>query len=448
MKVHNIVLRKQPNDDFDISVPESEAKIVIDTYGQGGDFMVSTNVFELLKKSRLVPDTNVRDLVHLAIGVYAADQLVARNMHGFQGWSRHFKVYLPVSSLKEWENCSTILAELLSFLSGDKWQFQIREDIPTAPVPELPLKPNPDNIQIATLFSGGLDSLIGTLDQLELGASVALISHYKRGSEGKVQTALLERLKTHYKKSTISSFQFYVQPNQKSEETSKERSSRARSFLFLCLGVTVANALGREIELLLPENGLISLNVPLTGTRLSSHSTRTTHPYFIQKLQELLSELAVANRVRNPYQFYTKGEMMKSCSNVRLLSKLAPETLSCSHPEISRMKKRPPGLHCGYCVPCIIRRASENHSGISGTTYVEDLDSSKLEGTQSGSDLRAFKLALSRLKGKSDRSLAFEILASGPLRFSDISDLAAFIGVYKRGMEEVRALIYGGNEAT
>ena len=99
MKVHNIILRKQPNDDFDISVPESEAKIVIDTYGQGGDFMVSTNVFELLNKGRLVPDTNVRDLVHLAIGVYAADQLVARNMHGFQGWSRHFKVYLPVTSL-------------------------------------------------------------------------------------------------------------------------------------------------------------------------------------------------------------------------------------------------------------------------------------------------------------------------------------------------------------
>lgn len=37
-------------------------------------------------------------------------------------------------------------------------------------------------------------------------------------------------------------------------------------------------------ELLVPENGLIALNVPLDETRVGSFSTRTTHPlsFFVE----------------------------------------------------------------------------------------------------------------------------------------------------------------------
>src|SRR5690606_3672172 len=39
---------------------------------------------------------------------------------------------------------------------------------------------------------------------------------------------------------------------------------RSRSFLFLALGLYAAAALGDRAPLLIPENGMIALNVPLT----------------------------------------------------------------------------------------------------------------------------------------------------------------------------------------
>jgi hypothetical protein len=66
---------------------------------------------------------------------------------------------------------------------------------------------------------------------------------------------------------------------------------RSRSLLFFALGTAVAAALGEAVPLRVPENGLVSLNVPLTGTRLSSLSTRTTHPYFMERLAACVAAL-------------------------------------------------------------------------------------------------------------------------------------------------------------
>ena len=67
---------------------------------------------------------------------------------------------------------------------------------------------------------------------------------------------------------------------------------------------------GDVVELLIPENGFISLNIPLTPLRLGSLSTRTTHPLFIQQMQDILDALDFRVRLSNPYQFKTKGEML------------------------------------------------------------------------------------------------------------------------------------------
>ena len=42
----------------------------------------------------------------------------------------------------------------------------------------------------------------------------------------------------------------------------------------------------KKIDILVPENGVISINVPLTVRRVGTLSTRTTHPYFIQEIQK------------------------------------------------------------------------------------------------------------------------------------------------------------------
>ena len=137
----------------------------------------------------------------------------------------------------------------------------------------------------------------------------------------------------------------------------KERSQRARSLIFLAYGVLVASALrrhkdGKVIDLYVCENGFISINPALTGSRLGSLSTRTTHPVFISVYQELLDIAGLAVKVRNPYQFKTKGEMLAGCQDQPFLAKFAAESTSCGR------FARNGFVHCGRCLPCLIRRAA------------------------------------------------------------------------------------------
>src|SRR5262249_6827304 len=129
-------------------------------------------------------------------------------------------------------------------------------------------------------------------------------------------------------------------------------------FLFLALGTTVANAIGENTPLFIPENGLISLNVPLTSARSGTLSTRTTHPFFISLYEELLDSLGIPIKIEMPYRFCTKGEILQNAKGQTTLQAGARVTMSCARPSAGRYQKRSPGKHCGYCVPCLIRRAA------------------------------------------------------------------------------------------
>lgn len=444
MNIWNIIIKQQEKDIFDVEIPSTEMKLTINT-GQQDEHksMLSSNVFKELKKHNLILNTNVSDLLHLALGVYTADQVVSRSEQGYQGWSRHFKLYVPVSALNEWNSSGEKLADILSFLSGDKWEVFFRKnEINEIRKLELFANPNTEKIKNVSLFSGGLDSFIGALDLLKEKEKVAFVSHYKRGSEGSVQTKLYDKLKEKYGKDSFVQYQFYVQPNQHHKDAKKEGSSRARSFLFMCLGIAVANSIDEQANFIIPENGLISLNVPLTGTRVGSHSTRTTHPFYLRTFKEIIATIGIKNPLSNPYQFRTKGEMMMECKEQSLLKKLGPETLSCSHSENSRYAGLSPGIHCGYCVPCIIRQAAEKKGNLFTTPYVYSvLKAPPPKTRKSGSDIRAFKLALERMKNKSKQSLMFDVLSSGPVPTDDYEEFAKYIDVYERGMKEVKTFL-------
>lgn len=438
MKTWHVIIKQDEKESFDVVCPEGEEKITIPTANYENEVVSTGYVFEELNKnSNIVPSVNAYDLLCIALGIYATDQIISR-ADGYQGWSRYFKIYIPVNSKSDWEIIKEDFQNLLSFLSGDKWEIVFRE-IASAYKPDFSKRINQNNIQVVSLFSGGLDSFISAIDILESGRKPAFVSHYKKGgNDAKIQDDLQKQLKEKYGKDSFERFQMYVQPRQKNNPSHGENTSRARSFLFLSLGVAVSNGYGDDVEMIVPENGLISLNVPLTGTRLSSHSTRTTHPYYLSMFISMLRKLGIQNKIHNPYQFYTKGEMMVNCRNQDFLKKTYRESISCSHPSNSRYRKKSPGLHCGYCVPCIIRQASENRSKTTLTEYDWDIKHSPPgQTTQSGSDLRAFKIALERLKGKKDHTILMNIMSTGPLPFDDKQELEKYIGVYKRGMKEV-----------
>ena len=196
----------------------------------------------------------VRDvLIHgeSSLGIYTTDQVVSRKIYGFQEWSRHFRLYMPVSSLEKWENAKEDLEKLLSFLSGDKWEIFFRQKaIIEGKQTKLINDANPEKIEKVALFSGGMDSFIGALDLLEGKNKVSFVSHYKRGADKSAQTKLYENLRKKYGDDSFTNYQFYVQPNQQHKNATKEETSRARSFLFLCLGLVIANTLDENIEFL------------------------------------------------------------------------------------------------------------------------------------------------------------------------------------------------------
>ena len=68
--------------------------------------------------------------------------------------------------------------------------------------------------------------------------------------------------------------------------------------------------------------------------------------------QELLDAAALKVTVKNPYQFKTKGEMLRDCRDQAFLSKHAADTTSCGRYARNGWK------HCGRCLPCLIRRAA------------------------------------------------------------------------------------------
>ena len=102
-------------------------------------------------------------------------------------------------------------------------------------------------------------------------------------------------------------------------EYDKETTLRSRSFLFLSMAVLVADSIDETMPVHIPENGTISLNYPLTPSRRSSCSTRTTHPHFVELMEEFLRAIGLNHSIINDYQTCTKGEMVEECADQDLL---------------------------------------------------------------------------------------------------------------------------------
>jgi hypothetical protein len=443
MSIFHITLRNRPDDSFTPTLEGDDQLLTIPLYHQAGELiLISETIFDQLARHNASLSVQMWDLLRLALTVYATDQYVSRAQHGYQGWSRYLRCYIPVAAPNRWNEIKPTLETLLSFLSGDHWTFQFREEQPTLYSVYEPR--NPDGLTQVCLFSGGLDSLIGAMEQIEDGQRTALISHYKRGgAESTSQDSLIRAFREHYPPGVFRHFQFYVQPMHKHPlAVGKENSQRARSFLFVCLGLAIANSLGGTVPLIIPENGLISLNVPLTITRIGSHSTRTTHPFYIHMFGQLLDGLGIETKLRNPYQFHTKGEMLQPHRQSPLLTGHFEQSNSCSHPDIMRRAGERPNQHCGYCVPCIIRRASLQTIGLEDSYYFKDIiREPPSPTTEPGNNVQAFLLALQRIKSRKPEHLLFDVLRPGPLSFFNQGDINRCIATYKRGMLEVDQLL-------
>ena len=380
----------------------------------------------------LVPQAE--DLLHLALAVYTADLRVSRVL-AEDRWSRNFVVYLPVLERDRWQANQQHAERTLGYLTGDTWELRFRQRQKVEPsiedVDELP------TIEKICLFSGGLDSTIGAIDLLADGLQVGLVGHHGAGATNSFQVDVCDAVTRAYPEQ-VTPFMFHAQPPRHKIKDG-EPSMRSRSFLFFAMGVAVASTVGPGTPLVVAENGFISLNVPLTPARSGSASTRTTHPHYVSLFRELLRGLSLHVPFELPFRFRTKGEMLATCKNQALLAEITPLTMSCSHDAAGRFQGLSPGNHCGYCVPCIIRRAATTFVGIPDANYNVDVRTdAPNHQTDGGRDLRAFQIAIARDGNISVDQAVFRILGQGPLPSADITDYAQ---MYIRGLNEVRSFL-------
>lgn len=404
-----------------------------------GTFDTGVGLRELLDSIRSrgwsIPELAI-DLASLAFSVYAADMGVPRSLSQ-DSWTREICLDVPVSDPKRWKSQRGTLTQLLNYLTGDRWFFVFR---PRDAAPDY--NANVDTSDAAecptiSLFSGGLDSLVGAIDVLaQDDAHLLCISHAGDGLTSGVQHEVLAALKKAYP-DRADHLRVWYAPKSLLKDHATEKTTRGRSFLFFAAAAVTAATQAtakNSIEVLIPENGFISLNVPLDPLRLGAHSTRTTHPFVLRLWNELLKGLELEVTLRNPYQFMTKGEMFNQCANKKLLKALLPGTMSCSSPTKARWKKRPP-QHCGHCVPCIIRRAAVQKAfGPDSTKYTVTFKRSVDPTTSAGRNVRAFQRAIA--VNMDARIASIVVHSAGPLS-RDIR----FAEIYMRGLTEVNNLV-------
>lgn len=363
--------------------PGLAAQIHLDEPGRAG-YPLHHDLGQLLA-APFAPGEAAQSFLLMALGIWAADKLLPRR-DAPDAWTREIVLHLPVP--EAWGALTPDLARVLNFLTGDDWAIK-----PRAARIDLSFQgtwPHPWRPQAVALFSGGLDSLTGAIDLLEEGQRLILVSHHDFGQLASVQQGLAAALAQHYPGRVHHlglRLQFPEAP---------ELTLRSRSLLYLALGLVTAAAFGEGTPLLVPENGWISLNPPLTGNRLGAYSTRTTHPHFLAQLNSLWPRASLRHPLTNPYQDRTKGEMLLGCRNPGLLRELFPRTISCSRPVVSRWQRQPAGA-CGYCYPCLMRRAALHRQGWDdGAHYRLDVLAAPetLRHRTRGRDLRALLLAL------------------------------------------------------
>ena len=421
--------------------PDNVHVALYDGPSMSGFPRVGSSAKEAVRRLGLPVDARCFDLLTVALAVVAADTFVRRDLQSEVGWGRTLRLIIPLANPAAWDEVTPVLGQALGFLTGDRWSFELRDGgvPPPSPMTRRSSLVQVEKADLVCLFSGGLDSTIGVLDLKAAGHVPLLVSHAYTGDSGKQQDIQADAFPE------LPRLAMLANPSWPLLKTLDKKgfdiTMRGRSFGFLGMAAIAASVLAPFLQerarLVVPENGFIAINAPLTRRRLGSLSTRTTHPHFLSMMQEVFDRLGVPAIIDNPYEHKTKGEMIRECAAPGPLATLAATTVSCGKWKRARVQ-------CGRCVPCLVRRASFHAAEVDENptqpyTYGEppDILASKDRG-----DL----LALGTAARWSPEDLAQAVGASGPLP-PDPVERGRYEDVVRRGLIEVRAYLADANVA-
>jgi 7-cyano-7-deazaguanine synthase in queuosine biosynthesis len=377
------------------------------------------------------------DFLIICASVYAIDKIVPRSSTG-DLWMRKLEVTIPVREIDRWKKVAEELSECVSFLTGDEWEFsfsQAERDFKQRRQNRRKKAKGFPKSPIVSLLSGGLDSFIGALDLLHehKDAKLLFVSHYDGHVSGPAsdQEKLRQLLSARFL-NRVSHLQVRTGVRIDDEEEEKyqfETSFRSRSLMFLGLATYAALKIGPETPIIIPENGPISLNMPLNPSRRGACSTRTVHPFFIELVSEVLRLAGIENPIINPYILKTKGEMTRECKIQDVLKEGHGFTNSCGKAGRKTHWKNRKARACGACVPCLLRRAALHSADLD----TEDYGNDALK--YSPADFPDFHALLGLVRrNPSEQAIKKSLLANGRLK---VTKLSRYADVVRRMIDEV-----------
>jgi 7-cyano-7-deazaguanine synthase in queuosine biosynthesis len=299
------------------------------------------------------------DLLEIAAYVYCADQAISRGGDAEIGmgsaWRRDFRFVIPVRNPNHWSNRKVLepLCDALAFLSEDDYAFEFEEATNPVPVDKY-LELNGDEAASfkadeVVLFSGGLDSLSGAVEELAVGTKrIALVSHRSSSKIFDYQKRLVAELKQRFPKNVMH---IPVLITRQEPLRVQEHTQRSRSFLYGALACVVARLFGNT-RIRFFENGVVSINLPISEQVVGARATRTTHPLVLGRFREFFSAaVAQSIDIENPFIWKTKADVIKTIV-AHGYGPLIKHTVSCTRSyDLTKLH-----THCGRCSQCIDRR--------------------------------------------------------------------------------------------
>jgi len=360
-----------------------------------------------------VPDL-LADLLEIAAYVFCADQRASRGSDKLKEygnhWRRDLQFNIPVRCPDVWSDTQVQkeLCDTLGFLSDDAYTFEFTLSENPAEIQEqyfpnlIDAAPSVDEV---ALFSGGIDSFAGAVnDIVQNNKSLLLVGHSGATKIRSVQDALIKELKERGHQRQVSFVPVCVS---NIGARTVEHTQRTRSFLFACLGLVIARMAGKD-RFTFYENGVVSMNPPVSGDIVGGRATRTTHPRVLRGLERLFSLILEREiSIDTPLQWMTKPEVVLLIKDAGM-SDLLPVTCSCTRTHM-RTTAQP---HCGECSQCIDRRfavlAASMEDYEPASTYRLDLMTADRTGNENLRMALNYVAFFNKLRGVSQNRFLLE----------------------------------------
>ncbi len=148
---------------------------------------------------------------------------------------------------------------------------------------------------------------------------------------------------------------------------------------------------------------------------------------------KILSALGTDTYCVNPYEFKTKGEVIRDCLNTDILKEIFQESVSCGKRGRRQYWKNKVGTnHCGTCIPCIYRRAGLHKLNWDSQLYGSDL--LNLTAIEEYTDVSALIDDLSTLS--SQQQIKRDLIVNGSFINEDLDEFAKLIIRSKKELKQ------------